>query len=279
MPGQRVSSSYVVPVLVLAASLVAPSAAHGAWECGACPATPDPSAIRYQLSKSSTFEVGCQAPCACPVLTRSGLDGWFLLVPYRSDPLFSEYLLCGIDWNIPATASGPALHITGEGWYRVGGEVAIQHELRLCVSVNGGETQPFESGLVSGGGSFPAIDIAVATSGFFCWDSVITVNARPASLGIVQDRTAIDLGLRPNPSSGRVDVHLYLPRPGMVSLTVLDIAGRSVRTLESGVWLPAGDRLLHWDGTGSDGTRAPAGFYLVRLRAEGAVVTQRLIRL
>lgn len=279
MTGRRMWWLLVVPLLVLAVSLIAAREARGAWECGACPATPDASAVRYLLSKASEFEVGCFGPCECPLLTRSGLTGSFLLIPYRTDPLFREYLLCGIDWNIPASGSVPPVHIAGEGWYRVGGEVAAQHELRLCVSVNGGETQPFESGLVSGGGDFPSIDIAAATSGFFCWDSVVTVKAGPATTDVVQDRTAMGLGLSPNPSSGRVDLRVALPRPGRVSLSILDVGGRQVRTLVRGAWLPAGEHLLSWDGTVSDGTRAPAGFYLVRLGADGMAVTQRLIRL
>ena len=280
MATQRMASSPAAWALTVALALAAPRASLGAWDCGACLATPpDRSSIRYDLSDQSTFEVGCFGPCACPVLIRSGLAGSFELVPYHSDPLFAEYLLCGIDWTILASASGPALHVTGEGWYRVGGEVAVQQELRLCVSVNGGETQRFESGLVAGGG-FPTIDIAAATSGFFCWDSVITVKAGPASTGVAPGRPAtMDIRARPNPSSGSVDFDVYLPQSGVVVLSILDVEGRSIRTLERGVWLPAGGRLLHWDGTRNDGTRAPAGLYLLRLQAVGTALTRGLIRL
>jgi hypothetical protein len=267
----------VLPLVVMA--LAAPHPARGAWDCGACSASPS-GATHYQLSSRSGFEVGCLDPCECPLLTRSGLAGSFVLVPYRSDPLFTEYLLCGIDWTLPASGSLPPLHITGEGWYRVGGEVAIQQELRLCVAVNGGETQRFESGLVPGGGGFPEIDIAAATSGFFCYDSVVTLNARPATLDVPTDRArAFRIRARPNPSAGSVDFEVFLPAPEIVSLSIVDIEGRSVRTLGHDVWLPAGPSHLLWDGTRSDGRPAAAGHYLVRLETRDATVTQSLIRL
>jgi hypothetical protein len=274
-------SARVVLALAVATAVMAPRAALGAWDCGACATFPrDPPPIPYDLSSQSTFEVGCFGPCACPVLTRNGLAGSFVLVPYRSDPLFAEYLLCGIDWTIPGSGSGPPLHVVGEGWYRVGGEVVAQQELNLCVSVNGGKIQRFESGVVPGGGSFPAIDIAAATSGFFCWDSVMTVKAGPASAGLSPDGArATEIRAWPNPSSGTVDFDVFLPQPGVVSVTILDVEGRSIWSLEHGVWLPAGGGLLHWDGTRSDGTRVSAGLYLLRLRVGGATLTRRLIRL
>lgn len=267
--------------LAIAMALLAPRAARGAWDCGACAtAPPNPHAVPYQLSAHSSFEVGCLDPCACPVLIRNGLSGTFVLTPYRSDPLFTEYLLCGIDWTVPALGGAPLVRITGEGWYRVGGEVAIQHELRLCVSVDGGEVQRFESGVVAGGAGFPAIDIRAATSGFFCWDSVVTLAAAPATIGVGQNGiAAVGVRARPNPSPGAVDLEVRLPEAGVVTLAILDIQGRLVRTLADRVWLPAGLHPLRWDGTRRDGTRAPAGLYVLRLRAGDRQVTQRLVRL
>lgn len=281
MAGSWIGAPRVWRALAVVVALLAPRAARGAWDCGACAAAPpDPHAVLYQLSDASTFEVGCFDPCACPVLQRSGLGGTFTLTPYRSDPLFAEYLLCGIDWSIPASGTVPALHITGEGWYRVGGEVAVQQELRLCVSVNGGPTQRFESGLVAGGGGFPTIAIAAATSGFYCWDSVVTVKAGPASAGIPLDEAgAIGVRALPNPSPGPVKLEVFLREEGAITLAIVDIQGREIRRLEDRVWHPAGRHVLHWDGTRRDGSRAPAGLYLLRLRAGGHELSQRLIRL
>jgi hypothetical protein len=257
----------------------APPIARAAWDCGTCPAAPPPSATLYELGRRSEFQYGCMDPCACPFLARGGLEGTFVLVPYRSDPLFTEYLLCGIDWRLPAGASMSETHLTGEGWYRVGGEVAVQHQLSLCVSVNGGEIQRFESGLVPGGGSFPVIDISAATSGFFCYDSVLVVRASPASAGVPLDRTGtVGLSARPNPFAGSVDLTVFLARPSAVTLSVIDPLGREVRMLESGR-LPAGHSARVWDGLRADGTRVPAGLYLVRLRSEGRELTRRIVRL
>jgi len=269
-----------VLALAIAMALIAPRMVQ-AWDCGACPVVfPGGSSVLYQLSDKSRFDVGCLAPCECPLLTRSGLTGSFVLIPYQSGPLFTEYLLCGIDWHVPAAGVSRPDHITGEGWFRVGGEVAAQQELRLCVSMNGGPIQRFESGLVPGGGAFPDIDIAAAVHGFYCYDSVLAVRAGPAAAGAPDEHDgAFSIHARPNPTSGPVEFEIFLPRPAVVTLRILDVEGRAIRTLEHGTWLPAGGRLLHWDGARSDGSRAAAGLYLVRLQIDGAAVTRSLIRL
>src|SRR5262245_57238761 len=103
MLARTVHRPRTVLALAVAIALVAPRAAQGAWDCGACPIVfPGPPAVLYQLSDQSTLEIGCLDPCACPIFTRIGLTGSFVLIPYHSDPLFSEYLLCGIDWRVPA---------------------------------------------------------------------------------------------------------------------------------------------------------------------------------
>lgn len=265
----------------LAAAMVlgAPRVALGAGDCGACPAGPPvPASTLYQLLKESSFEMGCLAPCECPVLIQNGLVGSFVLTPLRSGPLFDEYLVCQVDWTVPAIGSNPALHVTGNGWYRVGGEVAVQHELKLCVSVNGGEPQRLESGLVGGGG-FPRIDIAVAAHGFFCWDTVMAIKSAPVSAGVPPDASGtIGLWARPNPSTGSVDLDLFLAQAGPITLRVLDVQGREVRVLDD-AWRHAGPHAMRWDGMRRDGSRAPAGLYLLRLQAGGLTLTRRLVRL
>jgi hypothetical protein len=80
-----------------------------------------------------------------------------------------------------------------------------------------------------------------------------------------------ELRVDPNPFSSGTRLRFRIP-PGAsapVLLTVLDAAGREVRTLVDHA-LPAGDRVtIAWDGRDDSGRRLPAGLYLVRLRAAG----------
>jgi hypothetical protein len=83
---------------------------------------------------------------------------------------------------------------------------------------------------------------------------------------------------RPNPSRGTTGLWLTLSAPTGVSVEVLDVAGRHVATLASGM-LPAGVHDLTWNGTTDRGGRVAAGVYLVRVQGPGFDRTQRIVRL
>ena len=44
---------------------------------------------------------------------------------------------------------------------------------------NGGAVSSFDSGVVSGGTGFPRIDIRLAVNGFYCFDRVFLLHAKP----------------------------------------------------------------------------------------------------
>jgi flagellar hook assembly protein FlgD len=69
-----------------------------------------------------------------------------------------------------------------------------------------------------------------------------------------------------------------MPRAGSVALTVLDLAGRHVATLEAG-HREAGTHRSRWDGRDAAGRRLAPALYLVRLAAAGEVRTQRFVRM
>lgn len=69
----------------------------------------------------------------------------------------------------------------------------------------------------------------------------------------------------PNPAIGRVTFQIQQPESHPVSLTILDAAGRRVRSVEFAA-AGAAPRLWLWDGTGDDGRAAPAGVYRVLAR-------------
>lgn len=65
----------------------------------------------------------------------------------------------------------------------------------------------------------------------------------------------------PNPFHGATAVRFDLPEPAVVTLRVVDAAGRTVRRLLADVRLDAGRRAVLWDGRDEAGQRLGAGLY------------------
>ncbi len=101
--------------------------------------------------------------------------------------------------------------------------------------------------------------------------------------------SGIDLGASP-PARGELRVsgatpfrsvlrlEMGLARAEAVSLEIFDPAGRRVRTLMQGS-MPAGRRLVYWDGRLEGGGDAPSGIYFIRLRAADWSVIARTVLL
>ena len=79
----------------------------------------------------------------------------------------------------------------------------------------------------------------------------------------------------PNPFRGTTVITYALPAPSEVTLTIHDVTGRLVRTLESGR-LPAGVHRHDWDARDESGGTVPAGVYFSRLTFGGESLTGRL---
>jgi glucose/arabinose dehydrogenase len=83
----------------------------------------------------------------------------------------------------------------------------------------------------------------------------------------------------PNPFNPRTTIAFTVPEDGVaVSLEVLDLDGRLVRTLASGP-RPAGRQTVAWDGRTASGRPAAAGVYLYRLRAGDTEQTRKMVLL
>ena len=82
--------------------------------------------------------------------------------------------------------------------------------------------------------------------------------------------------LSPNPSRGAVRISWSLSAASEVELSVVDIAGRTVRELVRG-GRSAGAHELVWDGAGEDGRPLRAGAYFVRGRVGDERVQARLM--
>lgn len=136
---------------------------------------------RYLLQPGSTYHHDCFGPCDCHIEDPRPMIGDFALVPLNINPLFSEFAVVDVQWLAlsPAMNAGTPLH--GFGNYRVGGEVAVLHQLSLELVVGNGPRTHFDSGLIPGGGSFPLIDIMLSMNNMVCVDTVLQVMAAPAN--------------------------------------------------------------------------------------------------
>jgi hypothetical protein len=70
----------------------------------------------------------------------------------------------------------------------------------------------------------------------------------------------------PNPFSQLVEISVFLPRAQEINLSVFDLLGREVSTLQNG-YLNNGEHLIRWSGINSLGQRLPAGIYFLVLQA------------
>jgi hypothetical protein len=83
---------------------------------------------------------------------------------------------------------------------------------------------------------------------------------------------------RPSPFRESTTIEYALPREGPVRLEVLDIAGRRVRVLESGL-REAGPHRVWWDGRAENGRPAAAGVYHLLLRSAEGDRVRRVVKI
>lgn len=97
------------------------------------------------------------------------------------------------------------------------------------------------------------------------------------STGKQPDRIKAYLGNSyPNPVREATTIPYTLLEPAAVNLEILDLNGRTVRSLGSGR-MPQGAHQVKWNGTDNLGTRVPSGVYVCRLATDGAVQTKRVV--
>lgn len=124
--------------------------------------------------------------------------------------------------------------------------------------------------------SVQAVDAAFA-GGPFASEAVVVV-----PITDVEDRIAPGVALRavaPNPFADRAAIEFELPRATRVALSVLDVHGRTVRTLSAGSSWAAGRHRLEWDGADAHGRPTAAGIYLVAIEADGERALRRVVRI
>jgi len=72
------------------------------------------------------------------------------------------------------------------------------------------------------------------------------------------------------PTNAGVQVTFSLSSTAEVTATVLNLAGRPIKTIAADQPLAAGLQTLAWDGKAANGLTAPAGLYVVRVTARNA---------
>ncbi len=82
----------------------------------------------------------------------------------------------------------------------------------------------------------------------------------------------------PNPARGATSLAFTLPHAGRVTLDVVDVQGRRVRTLLDAT-RPAGTHRVTWDGLDDGGRAAASGLYFVRVDAAGERASRKLARI
>lgn len=141
-------------------------------------------------------------------------------------------------------------------------------------------------------GTSDAVELTFDATGLiegdYLADIVITTNGGdpvtvPVTLHVsntgVEGRIASELvlfGNYPNPVGPATNIYFSIPEPSRASVSVYDVAGRLVRTIESES-LPAGRHELTWNGRNRDGERVSSGVYFYRLEAAGESRNAKLL--
>jgi flagellar hook assembly protein FlgD len=69
---------------------------------------------------------------------------------------------------------------------------------------------------------------------------------------------------------------IEVPYKLRVRLAVYDVLGRRIRTLLDDE-VPAGERIVHWDGTGADGVAVGSGLYFARATSASGQRAARVV--
>ena len=97
----------------------------------------------------------------------------------------------------------------------------------------------------------------------------------PLPVAVEQTSTPHAFGLEsiaPNPASGPITITYHMARPGPATITVYDLLGRTVATLDQGV-RSAGRHVVTWEPS-NEGHAPAAGTYVARLQTEEGASAQ-----
>lgn len=131
----------------------------------------------YRLDgANSSYEEGCQPPCACPIWTTPAYGVMRVALAQR-DEWFEHYRITNV--RLIVDRFGSKQEYVGEGTYVIGGDFAYVQRLELDLrDTIGNEVRHYDSGWAQVHSPTGAVlDIAVAVNGFFCFDYVFRIVA------------------------------------------------------------------------------------------------------
>ncbi|MHC5114588.1 MAG: hypothetical protein ACYTGP_09195 [Planctomycetota bacterium] len=145
--------------------------------------SPRGKGMTFALGADASFVTGCfPAPpfgCAGPVILYPVFFGSFEATPVGRDPEgFDVFAIDDVIWV--AGGGTQFFVITGEGVYRKRTGKNPAQEMVLELSIDGGDVQVFDSGIVALEPSLNAIDISIDMNDQINYDTVMHVAANPA---------------------------------------------------------------------------------------------------
>jgi hypothetical protein len=208
--------------------------------------TPNNFPVHYNDSWMGVVHIPSPYSGISIVDTTWGLaDGYGTLVDVTGSHACLRVKLKSNTWMIPQTGPSILTSVLQYVWYVPGGEAYV------AIVSEPGETNP----------NF--------TSGEFTRTTGLTGVQEMPSRTVLP--TAITLEpLFPNPFNSQTNLIFTVPKSGNVSLSIFDIQGKLVNTLENG-WLNPGRYQAHFDATA-----LPSGYYFARLSAGNTTQTQKL---
>ncbi len=171
-------------------------------------------------------------------------------------------------YSLPSGSTNAFFNVTDSDGPVENAMVCMQHESGLWVSgitdASGNVTLTFDAiGAINDITFMVTAHNALPNEGF-----INGVDIEETSAGIV---TASVGNPYPNPAASSISFPMTLDGAGNVNITVFDITGRTVNTVESGE-LESGSHALVWNVT-----EVPRGIYMARITSPGGSVTTRRI--
>ncbi len=98
-------------------------------------------------------------------------------------------------------------------------------------------------------------------------DSVVVV-ITPVDISDALAPAVPGLAIKPNPFSAKTRIHYSLPKQLKVEMSVYNLRGQKVRSLENMI-KSSGEHILAWDGRDDNAVAVGSGIYLLRFEADG----------
>jgi hypothetical protein len=120
----------------------------------------------------------------------------------------------------------------------------------------------------------PVDNIAIGGQQFYM-DNLCVMRSHLSAAGDAPELAAKLMENYPNPFNPSTTIKFSLSNDGPTQLTIIDLAGRKVRTLVNEV-RSSGDYQVVWDGRDDSGLQAATGMYFVRLQNAETQLTHKI---